>query len=131
MSYSVDKRPCSTCPYACSTPPAVWHVDEYEKLPEYDKETAQQPFEVFMCHAGDAETTLCAGWLAVHNQQDHAHELLSLRFAGADEDLWGYTTDVALWSSGYEAFVEGTRPVTIETSRAIDKAQRAQDRRNG
>lgn len=98
--YTVAKRPCSTCPYACATPPGIWAESEYVKLPAYDGETWEQPIGLFMCHSGDAETDLCAGWLACHDQ-DHS---LALRLHAADvEHLLPYSTDVELYESGAAA----------------------------
>ena len=44
------KRPCGSCPYRRDAPSGIWSREEYEKLPEYDKPTAYQPPQVFMCH---------------------------------------------------------------------------------
>lgn len=128
----VGKTPCSTCPYACSTPPGVWHESEYLKLLEYDKPTEEQPPGLFMCHTGDGATLLCSGWLAVHNRMPHSHSLLALRFAafnGLDPELFNYDTHVELFASGSESAAHGMSGIDERTPLAIDKALRAKDRR--
>ena len=72
---NVPKGVCSSCPYLKSTPPGVWTPDHYDMLPEYDKETFEQPAAVFHCHHDNGD--LCGGWLTTHNPED----LLSLRLA--------------------------------------------------
>lgn len=130
----VANVPCSTCPYMKSTPPGVWDESEYLKLPDYDKPTAEQPPGLFMCHNGDANSLVCAGWLAVHNRMPHSHELLALRFASLNRDfdpaLYEYDTKVELFASGQEAHDHGVSGIDERTAKAIDKAERAQRRRN-
>lgn len=75
----INRAACGTCPYRCDTPPGVWSPQEYQKLPEYDKETHTQPMKVFLCHCQDG--SLCRGWLDTHIDQKRGHELLSIRFA--------------------------------------------------
>jgi hypothetical protein len=101
------KRPCGFCPYRRDAPSGIWSREEYEKLPEYDKPTAYQPPQVFMCHQNAG--TLCAGWVGVHDTV----ECLGLRFVvsfGMIEDVdavYDYTTDVPLFGSGEEAARHG------------------------
>jgi hypothetical protein len=44
------RNPCGSCPYRKDVPSGVWETLEYEKLPPYDGETFEQPFEAFFCH---------------------------------------------------------------------------------
>lgn len=95
------KKPCPSCPYVKNTPSGIWHKDEYAKLPEYDRPTAQQPFGIFMCHQQNG--CLCGGWLATHD----ADHLLALRLQRVDESAYDYDPDVECFSSGQEAYEHG------------------------
>lgn len=79
--------PCAACPYRKDAPSGLWDQAEYEKLPHYDRPTAEQPPGVFLCHDADRDSVICRGWLEVHGQQERGHELLSLRLAGAFQKL--------------------------------------------
>jgi hypothetical protein len=102
-------RPCESCPYRRDVPSGVWAANEYEKLPEYDKPTGEQPFGLFQCHQSDRDSTqarLCAGWVACHGV-----ELLALRIGAStgsvDPSVFEYTTDVPIFGSGTEAAEHG------------------------
>ena len=102
-------RPCESCPYRRDVPSGIWDATEYAKLPEYDRETFDQPHGLFQCHQhghGDPRARLCAGWVAVHGDQ-----LLALRIAVAtnwiDADVMEYSTDVKLFPSGAAAAKHG------------------------
>lgn len=46
-------KPCDTCPYSKSTPPGVWHPEEYLKLKKFDDPVAHGIYSaVFLCHNG-------------------------------------------------------------------------------
>lgn len=97
-------RPCESCPYRRDVPSGIWDASEYEKLRQYDRETFDQPHELFLCHQGDERP--CAGWVAVHGR-----ELLALRIAVTVNRLeaWvmRYTTPVPLFRSGAAAAEHG------------------------
>lgn len=101
------KNPCGSCPYRRDSPSGLWHESEYDKLPEYDKETGYQPGNPFFCH--QAIDRLCAGWVGCHDMDEN----LALRMAslGIHDDvrpedvdaIRDYSTDVPLFGSGQEA----------------------------
>jgi hypothetical protein len=103
-------------------PSGVWDESEYRKLPEYDKETGEQPPAVFMCHQQDG--CLCAGWVAVHSMV----ESLGLRFAlsmgvidrteSVIKKIFNYTTDVPLFASGQEAMEHGLKNLQTPDTKA-------------
>ena len=109
---TVAARPCGSCPYRRDVPSGVWAASEYDKLPDYDKPTPEQPFAVFLCHQRDG--CMCAGWLACHGHE-RGHELLALRLSfstgEADRAVLGYTTDVPVFASGAEAAAHGKRGI--------------------
>lgn len=119
----VRSQPCSSCPYRRDVPSGVWATSEYEKLRPYDNETGDQPFGFFACHATPEH--LCHGWVAVHMNRGHEHELLALR-------LRGYMGDVpeasdALFDSGNEAADHGQADIeepSDEALAAVDKLLR-------
>ena len=126
-------RPCISCPYKKDTPSGVWTEGEYEKLPEYDKVTSEQPPGVFLCHQQDGR--VCAGWAGCHNQNPPGHELLALRLAVAfrhmtyevAEQTCNYKSPVPLWSNGKEAWLYGTLDIEepgIEAQDLIRKMER-------
>lgn len=114
------KRPCGSCPYRQDVPSGVWAREEYEKLPDFDKPTAEQPPAVFGCHQQDGH--LCAGWAATHDMT----QSLGLRVAEAmgymtHDDVIAtieYTTDVPLWASGQEAWEHGVSRIETPDPRA-------------
>lgn len=116
------KTPCGSCPYRKDVPSGVWHSEEYDKLPDFDKETSEQPTAVFLCHQQNGH--LCGGWTAVHDMS----QSMGLRIAfglgmidPADADaIFDYTTTTPLWSSGEEAAAHGKADIAEPS----DKAQR-------
>lgn len=107
---TVHARPCSGCPYRKDCPSGVWHRSEYEKLAEYDQETALQPIGVFLCHDGDRESTLCRGWLDCHDKS----QLLALRIAVSmgrcDQKIFKLpASPVPVFESGTEAMKHGLK----------------------
>lgn len=133
----IRDRPCPSCPYVVNTPSGVWDRSEYEKLPLYDLPTEQQPFGVFLCHDGDAESILCCGWYEVHSQQTGPHDLLSLRIA---ESLKGFRRDshqpsgANLHASGRAACDAGLRDIDSPSEAAqsvMRKIERKPTRKGG
>lgn len=130
MHLKPPKVPCGTCPYRKDVPSGIWDRSEYEKLPEYDKSTSEQPPQVFLCHQKDGN--LCGGWLLCHDR-DH---LLSLRVGPImygvelDESVWTYSSDVPIFGSGAEAaehgMVEIEKP-SVEAQRKIAGLERKRD----
>lgn len=113
-------RPCDSCPYRRDVPSGVWSANEYEKLTQYDNETALQPQGVFQCHQQDADSDqarLCAGWVACHGQ-----ELLALRLGIAigdvEPEVMDYTTKTPIFRSGAEAAKHGMRDILKPGKRA-------------
>lgn len=109
--HGVARAPCKSCPYRQDVPSGVWSPEEYEKLPGYDGEIMDQLTSggtaLFLCHQKDG--CLCAGWLATHGSDN----LLALRLNGTKvkEEVWGYTTNIPVWSSGQEACDHGLADV--------------------
>lgn len=129
-------NPCGSCPYRRDVPSGLWHPDEYLKLPEYEKETGEQPPAVFLCHQQDGRA--CAGWVATCDM----NESLGLRLASsvgavADDDLdafFDYATETPLWPTGSDAAVHGLKDVrnpSPEAERAIRKLTARQARKGG
>lgn len=119
-------NPCGSCPYRRDVPSRVWAVEEYDKLPRYDADTASQPAGLFLCHqtsSDDPSARLCAGWVGCHGNQ-----LLALRLAWVARrisgDVFDYTTTVPLFANGSEARAHGIRDITrpdVLARKAIEK----------
>lgn len=124
MDIAFRDAPCRSCPYRKDCPSGVWHESEYAKLPDYDKETFQQPLGVFLCHDGDRESEVCRGWAEVHGKQEGAHSLLSIRFMaiGGIEDL--APSGVELHESGQAACDAGMQDIDEPS----DSAEEMMDR---
>lgn len=125
-------RPCESCPYRRDVPSGVWAASEYDKLPDYDRETCYQPIAVFLCHQHDGR--VCAGWVGCHP----ADGLLSLRLAVADGRMsagaYGaavdYRSPVPLFRSGAAAAAHGRAEIPCPggpARRVIAKVMRRQD----
>ncbi|SHQ45677.1 DUF6283 family protein [Mycobacteroides abscessus] len=99
-------RPCESCPYRADVPSGIWAADEYEKLPRYDRETGEQPMNIFQCHQQDADSAhsrICAGWAGCHGE-----ELLALRMAVRTRQISPETYEAAVrYSSPVELFATG------------------------
>ncbi len=127
-------NPCGSCPYRRDVPSGLWEGEEYEKLIDYDGDTAEQPIGVFLCHRQDGRA--CAGWVAVHDMDNS----LALRLGCASghiedpEPFLDYETSTPVWNSGAEAAEHGLRDVrnpSPDARRAIDKLKAAEARRAG
>lgn len=111
------KAPCKSCPYRRDVPSGVWAAFEYDKLPAYDGDIAEQVVNkgggMFFCHHQDGR--LCAGWVGCHG----ARNLLALRLASfyldgkalIDDAVWDYESPVPLWPSGKAARAHGLRAI--------------------
>ena len=120
--HTARKNPCASCPYRRDVPSGVWAAEEYDKLPEYDNETSEQPLGIFHCHQQDGH--ICSGWLGTHGAQN----LLSMRIGASmgyvDPSTFDYETDVPLFDSGAEAAQHGMSEIDSPSARAqrtIDK----------
>jgi hypothetical protein len=106
-------RPCGSCPYRQDVPSGVWAAEEYEKLPEFDLPTGEQPASVFMCH--QQNDRLCAGWVAVHDMDESLGLRLAVAMGAIDPAdqaaVLDYSTDVPLWPSGAEAAAHGVAEI--------------------
>lgn len=107
----VAAAPCKSCPYRCDVPSGVWAREEYDKLPLYDGEMAEQAmrgaFALFHCHQKDG--CLCAGWVGAHG----ADNLLAMRLNAAriDRSVWEYQSPLPVFASGREASAHGKRSI--------------------
>lgn len=120
-------RPCESCPYRRDAPAGLWTADEYEKLPDYDKEPMwEQPAAAFYCHQQDGR--LCAGWVACHSAQHHGH-VLALRMMPGGREIAEYTTDVPVFASGTEAALHGMSGVERPDEKARKMISKLERRR--
>ena len=118
--------PCGSCPYRLDTPAGVWSADEYDKLPDYDDETAYQPPSVFLCHQQDGR--VCAGWAGCHDMD----ESMGLRFAIACDQMTPetaeavrqYVSPVPLHPDGATAAEFGKGEIETPSPRAIQLVQK-------
>jgi hypothetical protein len=109
----VAPRPCNTCPYLRSTPPGIWHPDEYAKLPHFDDDAPldEHALATFHCHQQHATgvPTVCRGWLGVHRDS------IAVRVAQIDGriDPADVPTepDPTMYDSGAEACAVGLAAV--------------------
>lgn len=103
------KNPCGSCPYRKDVPSGVWSESEYEKLPDYDKPTEQQPIAAFLCHQQDGR--LCAGWVGCHDMEQSLAMRLAVPFGTvtyeALEKAYDYVSPVPLHESGQAAYEHG------------------------
>jgi hypothetical protein len=127
------QAPCRSCPYRRDVPSGLWAASEYDKLPAYDGDIAEQVVKeaggLFFCHQQDGR--LCAGWIGCHG----AGNLLAVRLAGfyldgkarLDDALWTYESPVPLFASGAQARAHGLRAIRRpgpKARRTIDRLQR-------
>lgn len=114
------KSPCGSCPYRRDVPSGVWAAEEYNKLPEYDKETQEQPPALFGCHQGDGRA--CAGWVAVHDMSQNLGLRIGTAVGHIDpndvQDFLDYQTSTPLFDSGQEAADHGKREIDNPSERA-------------
>lgn len=120
----MSKAPCKSCPYRKDVPSGVWDASEYEKLRKFDGEILDQVLQggtgLFLCHQDDGN--LCAGWLATHGSDNLV--ALRLRAHQVKDEVWGYTTDVPVFSSGAEAAEHGIAEIERPSLRAQATVQR-------
>lgn len=124
------KTPCASCPYRQNVPSGLWAEEEYDKLPEYDRPTGEQPMEVFMCHQQDGN--LCAGWLAYGDPTELLAVRIGIVTGYVDPSVADYTTTVPLFESGEAAAEHGRKSIEHPDARArkaIDKLTWARDHR--
>lgn len=119
-------NPCGSCPYRKDVPSGVWEGNEYDKLPEYDEPTGNQPIGVFLCHQQDGR--VCAGWAGCHDMNENLAIRISASTGLMDEDTFeailSYETSVPLWDSGSEAASHGYEQLydpDPDAQRVIDK----------
>jgi len=121
--------PCKSCPYRCDVPSGIWDESEYHKLPDYDRDTWDQPQSLFMCHQDNGEA--CRGWF-----ETHGTDLLAVRLANIQDRLTfpvEGSCQVPCFASGAEAAENGLREIDEpgETSqRWIASLQLAVDLKN-
>jgi hypothetical protein len=127
---TVRKCPCSTCPYRRDVPSGIWEASEYDKLPAYDGDTADQILArataLFHCHTQPGN--LCAGWVGCHDMTAS----FAVRFNAADVDpaVFDYVSPVPLFASGAEAAEHGKHDLPAPGARAqrkIDQLLRQRD----
>jgi len=126
------KRPCASCPYRKDVPSGVWDEEEYDKLPLYDGEIAEQAEKggvaAFGCHQGDG--SICSGWLGHRDPLDLLAVRLGISNGRLDESCAEYTTTVPLFESGAEASEHGKREIENPSEKAastIGKIVRKRD----
>lgn len=128
------RNPCGSCPYRKDTPSGVWATEEYDKLPGYDRPTAEQPVGAFFCHQQNGR--LCAGWVGCHDMD----ESLGLRMAVSvgmlgEADVSAaldYESPIELHESGAAACAYGKTEIPdpdTKARRTIAKLERRAERR--
>lgn len=116
--------PCASCPYRRDVPSGIWHESEYDKLVDYDQDTALQPVAPFLCHDADRHSVLCRGWYETHGE-----DLLAVRLCRAMGKLDAEPPEacgVPRFESGQAAAEHGRRDIDkpgIAACRRIDKLQ--------
>lgn len=125
-------NPCGSCPYRCDVPSGVWATEEYEKLPDYDRPTQEQPATVFLCHQQNGR--LCAGWVGCHDMNENLGLRISLAMGLVTPDVYvttqDYVSTVPLFSSGAEAAEHGVVDIeepNASAQRVIAKLMRRQE----
>lgn len=123
-------RPCAACPYRQDCPSGIWHESEYVKLQEYDNDTSQQPFGVFMCHDARDNKTMCRGWLDTHDKVN----LLSLRLASLRGMVDGSVfelppSDIPVFESGKAAALHGMQEIDQPGQKAATAIRHIQKKR--
>ena len=120
----MDKNPCASCPYRTDTPSGVWSAHEYQKLTEYDDDSLEPAFSVFLCHHStvrDVET-VCRGWLSV------AADSVAVRVAVLRGEITPKQRDapvtVPLYATGAEAAHAGMVDVEAPGLAAIEMVER-------
>jgi hypothetical protein len=123
-------RPCESCPYRQDVPSGVWDESEYRKLPEYDKQTLEQPPGLFLCHQQNGR--VCGGWAACHASQTGPYALMSLRWAynlgtvtpEVLDSIFDYMSPVPVFSTGQEAMEHGLKELEEPTEEALHIMQK-------
>jgi len=121
----IRSMPCLACPYRRDVPSGLWAQSEYDKLRQYDRPTADQPFAVFACHATPEH--LCHGWAHCHSNRggefagDHPFDLLALRIRGIPSPG---PSPVPLFSNGNEAADWGTYDIEDPSPEAVETIAR-------
>jgi hypothetical protein len=115
------ENPCKSCPYRQDVPSGVWSAEEYDKLPNYDGDTAYQDHTPFACHQADGY--LCSGWVG----HGDPHDLLALRLGVSigmiHPSVFDYRTNVPLFASGAEAAEHGKRDIAAPDEDAYDMVE--------
>ena len=121
-------NPCGSCPYRRDVPSGVWEAMEYRKLPEYDRETYDQPPSIFLCHQQDGRA--CAGWCGVHDMNDSLGLRLAQSMGMVDdpEPFFRYETDTPLFKTGAEAARHGMKDMASPSPKAKRKISTLTDR---
>lgn len=127
MGATPRKSPCGTCPYREAVPAGVWHPEEYDKLPEYDKDTGEQPPAPFMCHQGDGN--VCSGWLGYKDPWDLLAVRLGVLSGALDLSCAEYATSVRLFASGAAAAAHGMSGVEAPSPAAQAAMQKIETKR--
>jgi hypothetical protein len=123
--YHVNPHPCSSCPYAKSTPPGVWAEHEYEKLRRFDEGYQFIPeMSTFLCHQTTATgvDTLCRGWLTVHRETP-ACRILAMSGHISWDELYREPV-VELYESGAAAADAGQAAIKKPGTRAKKMVKR-------
>jgi hypothetical protein len=115
---TVRSMPCTACPYRRDVPSGLWAANEYDKLPDYDKPTADQPMAVFACHA--TPEAYCHGWAVVHTTRGQEFDLLALRISHLMGRFDGVipVSPVSLFASGAEAAAHGQAEIESPSAQA-------------
>lgn len=114
---SVNKNPCSTCPYRKDVPSGVWAEEEYEKLRGYDD--PQTNYNTFLCHQSPVTgiDAACKGWVMVHANSVAVR--LACIIGALDPATCFEEPNVDLYASGNEAADAGEAQIDLPERKAL------------
>jgi hypothetical protein len=117
--------PCVDCPYRMDAPSGLWAEDQYDKLPDYDKDIGEgQPLAVFLCHEQNGH--LCAGWVGCHGGENLISIYIEAASGGLSSEELVKTLEhkprVPLFESGIAAAEHGKEEIEYPGERARKRA---------
>lgn len=135
MSAAPKPYPCASCPYRKDVPSGVWHEDEYDKLPDYDRPLPFQPPGAFFCHQQNG--ALCSGWVGCHDMSENLGLRMAASFGLISPDDFDaaldYESPVELFESGAAAAEHGKREIEVpgeHARRTVAKLEARRERRS-
>lgn len=119
--FKLRRKPCSSCPYRCDVPSAIWAKKDYDKLRGYDGSTVEQAVAgataLFRCH--QAPDRLCAGWVGCHDMYHSLAMRIHWSRSVKNPAVFDYVCPVPLFASGAEAADHGMRDMDNPSPEAV------------